>query len=101
MENETYGKEWEPIVAKMEGKRKTHRFEERKRQSNEQERIIKAKKQEENKEKQNKIVKKIGKKQMYASDKPKVKHVEKKVVIDPDTADQIRYLGGDFNTLHE
>ena len=38
---------------------------------------------------------------MYASDKPKVKHVEKKVVIDPDTADQIRYLGGDFNTLHE
>ena len=29
---------------------------------------------------------------MYASDKPKVKHVEKKVVIDPDTADQIRYL---------
>ena len=38
---------------------------------------------------------------MYASEKPKVKHVEKVVVVDEDTKDKIKYLGGDFSTLHE
>jgi len=38
---------------------------------------------------------------MYRSDKPKVKHVEKKVVVDDDTLDQFKYLGGDFKTLAE
>jgi cell fate (sporulation/competence/biofilm development) regulator YmcA (YheA/YmcA/DUF963 family) len=51
--------------------------------------------------KQTKVVKKIGKKEMYRSNKPKVKHVEKKIDIDPDTVDQFTYLGGDFKALAE
>tara|TARA_B110000285_G_C15100006_1_gene604427 strand:- start:94 stop:249 length:156 start_codon:yes stop_codon:yes gene_type:complete len=38
---------------------------------------------------------------MYRSDKPTVKHVEKKVDIDSDIEDQFTYLGGDFKTLAE
>jgi len=33
---------------------------------------------------------------MSRSDKPVVKHVEKKVEVDKDIADQFKYLGGDF-----
>ena len=38
---------------------------------------------------------------MSRHEKPKVKHEEKKVVIDEETQDQLRYLGGDLQTLME
>jgi len=67
--------------------RKKEKFEENKKQRDDEERIMKAYKQELNEKKQTKVVKKIGKKEMYRSEKPKVKHVEKKEVIDLDTLD--------------
>ena len=38
---------------------------------------------------------------MYRSEKEKVKHVEKKVVVDQETQDYFTYLGGDIKTLVE
>ena len=38
---------------------------------------------------------------MYRSAKEKVKHVEKKVVVDDETLDYFQYLGGDIKTLVE
>lgn len=78
---------WYKLVQEQEANRQTARFEERKKQRDAQDRIIKAEKQAANEKKQTKVVKKIGKKEMYRSEKPKVKHVEKKIVIDEDTQD--------------
>jgi len=78
---------WEPLLQKQEGLRQTARFEERKKQRDDQERIEKAYKQGLNEAKQTKVVKKIGKKMMERSNKPTVKHVEKVIDVDKDTAD--------------
>ena len=75
------------LVQSQEQERQTARFEERKRQRDELDRVVKAQKQADNEKKQTKVVKKVGKKQMSRSEKPRVKHVEKKVEIDDETAD--------------
>ena len=46
-------------------------------------------------------VKKIGKQDMYRSQKPKVKQETVKKVIDEETQDQIMYLGADLKSLAE
>ena len=57
-------------------------------------RIDKQRKAESNEAKQFRVVKKTGKSLMARSEKKKIKEVEKKVHIDEDTQDQMRYLGG-------
>ena len=38
---------------------------------------------------------------MSRSEKPKIKQEQVKKIIDEETQDQMRYLGGDFKTLAE
>ena len=92
---------WYNLVKRQEAARKNARQEEQKRERDKQERIVKAEKQEANEKKQKRVAKKIGKKEMYRSAKEKVKHVEKKVVVDDETLDYFQYLGGDIKTLVE
>lgn len=73
---------WHKLVIKQEMERKTARFEEQKRQRDESDKAEKILKAENNKEKQGRKVKIVGKKQMTRSEKPKIKQEEVIKVID-------------------
>jgi len=76
---------WHELVRIQEMKRKTARFEEQKRQRDDNDRIEKELKARNNELKQIRVVKKVGKSMMGRSEKRKIKEVEKKVHIDEDT----------------
>ena len=92
---------WLKILEKQEAARKEARFNEQKRIRDEAERAKKEKVQRNLDDRMNRKVKKVGKQDMYRSQKPKVKQEVKKKVIDEETQDQILYLGGDLKTLAE